>query len=752
MIDEIVGSESFRRAGHTREQLMGSPSLKQAWDDKLGKMIGDLPIVGHNVADFDVPLIEQSTGKSMRNPIYDTLKMAREFGSDPTSRMRPQAGADRPNALENIMRRFVDPNYVQEHTALADVRDNERVLHLLENVAGEEGRYIQPVTTRGTSRTGASFAPGEGQPDPSFFAGAPRGRRGPDFPAPSVVEAGVIHGAGGPFVSPPDAEVRGLRSAEVDDLIGDAAIRETRAPRDTPRARTAGEQSYQRMAGLIKSYIEASEEYTRLDRDVKERDASSRRIFSEQFEPGMEMLGRQADAADIGGQQEDIRKRALLSARTMASYTASHPFEISNIEGLLREPHAAEALMGGPGLGAAGRSARSQMDFDDFLSSLLTTGPSGEIMNVGDFEERLQSLQDLMLRGEPDQLLQGEQRRREPGRERYREHLSSALGQRLGGTSGDDILSELEAKALDPDAADQQKELARTMRMPQSIEESDLIDYVRARAEFLEAAREWTIGESTVMSKANDAVRDSERQFAGMTEEAERNKNVNRVQRRNLEKARTTMTTAGAELESLFLGPDRKRMFNELLPSMVAPVAAVTDIEKSIGRERQALLDSSDKLAAAEEKVRLVERTMDENPQVQGLRRQYDWLNEQSPGALLGPQRAVDLYDESGQEGRLSQAAYAAYAQNIQARQTRAGARQQHAEAETRARRVLPDLAQQLAEKQAEFYPPELHNQLADISKTMKSRQARSVSRIASDEDLAKGLSWRRENPPQPLG
>jgi DNA polymerase-3 subunit epsilon len=78
---EIISEEAIKIHGITNEFLIGKPTFMECWPD-IEKFLGNSTLVAHN-ASFDMSMIKSelnriSPGKSIRNPVIDTLLLARK--------------------------------------------------------------------------------------------------------------------------------------------------------------------------------------------------------------------------------------------------------------------------------------------------------------------------------------------------------------------------------------------------------------------------------------------------------------------------------------------------------------------------------------------------------------------------------------------------------------------------------------------------------------------------------------------------
>lgn len=67
--------EIAKLTGITQEELNDSPRLEEIGDDFL-RYVGSLPVIGHNIASFDVPFLSAQLSTEFSNPVIDTLIMA----------------------------------------------------------------------------------------------------------------------------------------------------------------------------------------------------------------------------------------------------------------------------------------------------------------------------------------------------------------------------------------------------------------------------------------------------------------------------------------------------------------------------------------------------------------------------------------------------------------------------------------------------------------------------------------------------
>ena len=66
------------RVNHiTDDMVSGSPSFAEASVQFLD-FIGNLPLVGHNIASFDLPFLQEKLGRQLDNVYYDTLLLSKE--------------------------------------------------------------------------------------------------------------------------------------------------------------------------------------------------------------------------------------------------------------------------------------------------------------------------------------------------------------------------------------------------------------------------------------------------------------------------------------------------------------------------------------------------------------------------------------------------------------------------------------------------------------------------------------------------
>ena len=119
----------------TDKMVQGQPKIEEVLP-KLLKLVGSYPIVGHGVG-FDINLIVNAAKRSgvpcfiKRNPVIDTLRMARFYGESTT------------NSLEHLRQHF---NITSEgaHRAMSDVVVNIEVFKQL----GKEYRTKEQLMKR----------------------------------------------------------------------------------------------------------------------------------------------------------------------------------------------------------------------------------------------------------------------------------------------------------------------------------------------------------------------------------------------------------------------------------------------------------------------------------------------------------------------------------------------------------------------------------------------------------------------------
>ncbi|MCR5616229.1 MAG: topoisomerase DNA-binding C4 zinc finger domain-containing protein [Saccharofermentans sp.] len=110
--------------GITDDMVAGAPCMEEALGDFLD-FVGDLDLVGHNIARFDMKFIQRDSeryfGKTLNNNVIDTLTLSRRYLTDQGS-----------HSLGALACRF-DVSYEGAHRALADCKINFQVYqHLLE--------------------------------------------------------------------------------------------------------------------------------------------------------------------------------------------------------------------------------------------------------------------------------------------------------------------------------------------------------------------------------------------------------------------------------------------------------------------------------------------------------------------------------------------------------------------------------------------------------------------------------------------
>lgn len=98
-----------RITGITQEDVAEAPTFETIQDEFL-KFIGDLPLVGHNIFDFDIHFIEYAMQKPVPNAILDTLHLARD--------VLPNL----PNYRLSTLKDLLGIDVAQSHRALADVK------------------------------------------------------------------------------------------------------------------------------------------------------------------------------------------------------------------------------------------------------------------------------------------------------------------------------------------------------------------------------------------------------------------------------------------------------------------------------------------------------------------------------------------------------------------------------------------------------------------------------------------------------
>lgn len=128
----------------TDEMVIGKPHIEDLLDD-ITAMIGNYPIVGHNV-DFDIKLIEQALRKHNHtksltsNPVIDTLRLARLYGQSPK------------NSLEVLREHFNIPEE-GAHRAMNDVIVNIKVFERLSHGFKTTQELLKKLSTPISMRT-----------------------------------------------------------------------------------------------------------------------------------------------------------------------------------------------------------------------------------------------------------------------------------------------------------------------------------------------------------------------------------------------------------------------------------------------------------------------------------------------------------------------------------------------------------------------------------------------------------------------
>ena len=76
----LIPSEITDLTGITQEDVSGAPLITDI-ENAFLEYIGDLPLIGHNVAAFDVPFLSAQFTKPIKNPLVDTLPLAQKVFS-----------------------------------------------------------------------------------------------------------------------------------------------------------------------------------------------------------------------------------------------------------------------------------------------------------------------------------------------------------------------------------------------------------------------------------------------------------------------------------------------------------------------------------------------------------------------------------------------------------------------------------------------------------------------------------------------
>jgi len=108
--------------GITNGMVKSAPQIAEVLPNVL-EFLGNDTVVGHNVR-FDINFINNALTKYGYNRFIttyiDTMWMARTFRKN--------------NGLENLVRDFVDSNYIEKHTGLDDALNTARVFYVLKKI------------------------------------------------------------------------------------------------------------------------------------------------------------------------------------------------------------------------------------------------------------------------------------------------------------------------------------------------------------------------------------------------------------------------------------------------------------------------------------------------------------------------------------------------------------------------------------------------------------------------------------------
>lgn len=75
--EKIISPEITKLTGITQDDVMNAPYIDEIKENVLG-FIGQLPIIGHNAASFDIPFLSAQMDVEIANVVIDTLPMARK--------------------------------------------------------------------------------------------------------------------------------------------------------------------------------------------------------------------------------------------------------------------------------------------------------------------------------------------------------------------------------------------------------------------------------------------------------------------------------------------------------------------------------------------------------------------------------------------------------------------------------------------------------------------------------------------------
>lgn len=105
----------IRLTGITQEDVENAPSFESIQDTFLD-FVADLPLVGHNILNFDIRFIEHAMQRPIHNAVIDTLNIARD------------TIPGLPNYKLSTLKEILGIDVGQSHRALADVKTTYALL------------------------------------------------------------------------------------------------------------------------------------------------------------------------------------------------------------------------------------------------------------------------------------------------------------------------------------------------------------------------------------------------------------------------------------------------------------------------------------------------------------------------------------------------------------------------------------------------------------------------------------------------